>query len=583
MLQTLEESGEPSADQFIDAMEAMTVITDVTEIARMLGVSRQRANELADSEPDFPPAEARHDGRRVWARPQVEAWAATHPVRGPGWRRPASAGQNEPSALTFRLMDLAAKEAKQLDHGWIGEEHLLLALLDGDCPGSALAAFESFGLRYEAIRAAIVRSVGDSFSTASNGQCLSHGAQYVLERAGLKAVELRDEQVSGEHALLALLEAPAESRAALLLEGEGVDRRALAQRVIALTDRSNGGSEPPGDCGPLAVEVHAAEVARILGVSRRQMAAELADSARDFPRSRPGPDGYRLWPRAEIEAWAAAHPDIGPGPGRLTPPAPGQVGHGTDRILAIAEAEAIALNHHWVGPDHLFLALLHADCPGEARVVLEPLGVVLEEARRRYVDSMGDPFDPSDREPVVPPRTHVVLEHATLAALELEDDEVTGIHVLLVLMRDWARHPIPLRSELELDPTAVQERLMEHTDGMLPASKPEPPSPHPWESLKRIPRPPDLELATSPAGHDPRRRRPWGSRVFVVPGKPWSPANGQYTIDRDGYAVLTTDGRPVSSLTDDEGRTVLDEEGKGILAPVEVPAGSEVRLYPDPT
>src|SRR5215210_3841608 len=67
---------------------------------------------------------------------------------------------------------------------------------------------------------------------------------------------------------------------------------------------------------------------------------------------------------------------------------------------------------------------------------------------------------------------------------------------------------------------------------------------------KAHPAPPEPELAPSPAGHDPRRRRPWGSGVFELPGRPWSPANGQYTIDRDGYPVLTTDGRPVGHLED---------------------------------
>jgi DNA-binding transcriptional MerR regulator len=37
IVETLERSREPSVDQFIDAMEAMTVLTDVAEVARVLG------------------------------------------------------------------------------------------------------------------------------------------------------------------------------------------------------------------------------------------------------------------------------------------------------------------------------------------------------------------------------------------------------------------------------------------------------------------------------------------------------------------------------------------------------------------
>ena len=70
--------------------------------------------------------------------------------------------------------------------------------------------------------------------------------------------------------------------------------------------------------------------------------------------------------------------------------------------------------------------------------------------------------------------------------------------------------------------------------------------------------------------------------MFDIPGKGWSPANGQYYIDRDGFAVLTKDGRPVGALEDDDGRTIVDDEGKGILAPIDVPAGSEVHVDPYP-
>ena len=122
---------------------------------------------------------------------------------------------------------------------------------------------------------------------------------------------------------------------------------------------------------------------------------------------------------------------------------------------------------------------------------------------------------------------------------------------------------------------------MAHTRGMLPASRPAAPEPRPHASFQRIAREPPLELLKSPAGHDPRRRRPWGSRVFEIPERRWTPANGQYFVDRDGYAVLTSDGRPVHTLNDEHGQAILDENGDAVLAPVEIPAGARVRLHPD--
>jgi hypothetical protein len=50
----------------------------------------------------------------------------------------------------------------------------------------------------------------------------------------------------------------------------------------------------------------------------------------------------------------------------------------------------------------------------------------------------------------------------------------------------------------------------------------------------------------------------------------------QYFLDRDGYPVLTTDGRPVHVVVDEHGMPVLDEQGRERLGPVEVPEGGTV-------
>jgi len=571
ILEALERSSEPSVDQFFSALEAMSMSIDVVEIARILGISRQTATALVADTPDFPAPESRRAGRPVWTRARVEAWAATHPERGPAWRRPSSApGSTAAAAAPLSTINrLVFTQAQALDHGRVRDEHLLLALLHLDCPGVAREVLEEAGLTAEAVRRRTVERVGDPDPTAAGGGVsLSGRPMSVLERAQLRAVALRDEQVSGEHLLLALLDVADDSPVRELLAAERVDPAAVAQRVLALTDR-----RPPGDpttfVEPLADAVHAADVARTLGVSRRRV-VELAACAPDFPASRWTESGYRMWSRPAVEAWAAAHPDRGPHEDRLRPPPPGTMGAGTERVFAIAHDLATDLNHGVVGTHHLFLALLHPECPGAAGAVLASLGFVLDEARERFVEAQGDRYEAHGRELVIPPATRTVLERATLSALELEDEEATGVHVLLALANDPHRSPFP-------DTRALHERLMTATDGMLPVA--EPVAPKPRGKATRIPRPPELELAPSPAGHDPRRRRPWGSGVFAVPGKSGSPANGQYFIDRDGFPVSTRDGAPVHILTDDHGM-VLDKEGHGILTEVPVPEGSQVRAYP---
>ena len=49
-------------------------LVGVAEIAQMLGVTRQRVNQLV-REPDFPAPEAKLTAGRIWKRVDVEAWA----------------------------------------------------------------------------------------------------------------------------------------------------------------------------------------------------------------------------------------------------------------------------------------------------------------------------------------------------------------------------------------------------------------------------------------------------------------------------------------------------------------------------
>jgi predicted DNA-binding transcriptional regulator AlpA len=50
-------------------------LVGVHEIAEMLDVSRQRVDQLTARDDFPPPAAILHAGRRIWNRPDVEAWA----------------------------------------------------------------------------------------------------------------------------------------------------------------------------------------------------------------------------------------------------------------------------------------------------------------------------------------------------------------------------------------------------------------------------------------------------------------------------------------------------------------------------
>jgi plasmid maintenance system antidote protein VapI len=61
----------------------------VAEIAELLGVTRQRVNQLMHEREDFPAPLAELAIGRVWQRKDIESWAKTLPRR-PGRRKPTT-------------------------------------------------------------------------------------------------------------------------------------------------------------------------------------------------------------------------------------------------------------------------------------------------------------------------------------------------------------------------------------------------------------------------------------------------------------------------------------------------------------
>jgi prophage regulatory protein len=70
--------------RFLDAMHHLV---GLTEIAEILGVSKQRVTQLARDYEDFPTPEVELAGGRIWRRSAIESWVRRHPARAPG-RRP---------------------------------------------------------------------------------------------------------------------------------------------------------------------------------------------------------------------------------------------------------------------------------------------------------------------------------------------------------------------------------------------------------------------------------------------------------------------------------------------------------------
>jgi prophage regulatory protein len=71
-------------DSHSGTLDEVDHLVGLAEIAAMLGVTRQRAGQLARDYDDFPKPVAELASGRIWERAAVEAWAKKHPLRRPG-------------------------------------------------------------------------------------------------------------------------------------------------------------------------------------------------------------------------------------------------------------------------------------------------------------------------------------------------------------------------------------------------------------------------------------------------------------------------------------------------------------------
>ena len=115
-----------------------------------------------------------------------------------------------------QVVVLAQDEARALQHGYIGTEHILLGLLREG--GTAARALDSFDVNQEEVRAQVVRIVGLGEEVVTTGQIpFTPRAKKVLELSLREALSNGSTHIGPEHILLGVIR-----------EGEGVAARILA-------------------------------------------------------------------------------------------------------------------------------------------------------------------------------------------------------------------------------------------------------------------------------------------------------------------------------------------------------------------
>jgi hypothetical protein len=116
-----------------------------------------------------------------------------------------------------RVLALAQEEARLLDHGFIGTEHILLGLLtEGE--GIGAKTLQSLGVSAEAVREEVVAMLGSSRSPKTSSPPFTSRAMQALKLAAGEASQLGHGYIGTEHILLGLVR-----------EGHGVGAQVLVR------------------------------------------------------------------------------------------------------------------------------------------------------------------------------------------------------------------------------------------------------------------------------------------------------------------------------------------------------------------
>ena len=133
---------------------------------------------------------------------------------------------------TRRVVVLAQEEARMLNHGYIGTEHILLGLIrEGD--GYAARTLESLGISLDAVRQQVEEIIGRGQQPPSGHIPFTPRAKKVLELSLRESRQLGHNYIGTEHILLGLLR-EGDGVAAQALVTLGADLNRVRQQVIQL-------------------------------------------------------------------------------------------------------------------------------------------------------------------------------------------------------------------------------------------------------------------------------------------------------------------------------------------------------------
>ncbi len=143
-----------------------------------------------------------------------------------------------------KVLMLAEKEARRLNHNYIGTEHLLLGLIQ-EGQGVAAKALRSIGINLDQVRQSVERYVGEMEAGQNPEITLTPRSKKVLNLALDEARQLNHNYIGTEHLLLGLIR-EGEGVAARVLTELGADLETLRNEVMSHLGGVSGEQAPRG-------------------------------------------------------------------------------------------------------------------------------------------------------------------------------------------------------------------------------------------------------------------------------------------------------------------------------------------------
>ena len=148
------------------------------------------------------------------------------------------------------VLTLAQEEARLMNHGFIGTEHILLGLIRED-EGVGGTALKNLGVSYGAARDKVEEVIGPSGAVPSGSPPFTPRAKKVLEFALREALKLGDGYIGTEHILLGIVR-EGEGAATTVLNSLGANPTRVRHEVIELMAGASG-EAPDARKGDVAI------------------------------------------------------------------------------------------------------------------------------------------------------------------------------------------------------------------------------------------------------------------------------------------------------------------------------------------